>query len=62
MHHLAVHGDRFDRPVRFLEDGAARGLVDAAALHADEAVLEQVDPADAVFAAEFVQLGQQVGR
>ena len=45
-----------------VEDGAAGGLVDAAALHADEAVLDQVDPADAVLAAEFVELGQQFGR
>ena len=44
----AVERDALDRAVRGEQDGAARGLVDAAALHADEAVLDQVEPADAV--------------
>jgi hypothetical protein len=37
------------------EDGAAGGLVDAAALHADEAVFHHVDAADAVASAEEVE-------
>tara|TARA_R110002020_G_scaffold25127_21_gene81849 strand:- start:1437 stop:2375 length:939 start_codon:yes stop_codon:yes gene_type:complete len=37
-------------------------LVDAARLHADEAVLDQVETADAVIAAEIVQRGQQLVR
>ena len=41
-----------------LEDGAARRLVDAARLHADEAVLHQIEPADAVGAAELVEAGR----
>ncbi len=48
--------------MRRQQDGAARRLVDAARLHADEAVLDQVDAADAVVAAELVQLGEQRGR
>ena len=46
----------------FLEDGAAGGFIDAAALHADVAVFHQIDPADAVAAADFIELGQQFGR
>jgi hypothetical protein len=46
-----VKGDRFHRPVGGEQDGAARRLVDAAGLHADKAVLDQVEPADAVVAA-----------
>jgi hypothetical protein len=55
-HDLAVHGEGLDRAVRGVEDGAAGGLVDAAALHADEAVLDEIDAADAVLAAEFVEV------
>ena len=36
MHRLAVERERLDRPVRHIEDGAARRLVDAARLHADK--------------------------
>jgi hypothetical protein len=42
------------------QDGAARGLVAAARLHADVAVLDQVEAADAVLAAELVELGEQL--
>ena len=52
---------RLDCPVRGQQDGAARRLVHAARLHADEAVLHQVDAADAVVAAELVELGEQRG-
>ncbi len=37
------------------QDGAAGGFVDAAGLHADEAVLDDVHAADAVAAAEQVE-------
>ncbi len=40
-------------------DLAAGGLVHAAALHADEAVLDQVEPADAVLPAEIVERREQ---
>ena len=47
--------------VRVPQDRAARRLVDAARLHADEAVLDEVDAADAVVAAVVIQRRQQVG-
>src|SRR5690606_1529432 len=45
--------------MRLQQDGAAGRLVDAARLHADEAVLDQVEAADAVVAAEIVQRLEQ---
>ncbi len=41
--------------VREVQDRAAGRLIHAADLHADEAVLDHVHAADAVFAAELVQ-------
>jgi len=38
-----------------MEDGAAWGLIDAAGFHAHVAVLDHIDAADAVFAAELVE-------
>ena len=38
-----------------MQDGAAGGLVDPAGLNADKAVLDDVDAADTVFAAELVE-------
>ncbi len=55
VHHLAVHRQGLHLAVRVHEDRAARGLVDAPGFHAYKAVLDQVDPADAVLAAELVQ-------
>ncbi len=43
-----------------VKDGAAGGLIDAARLHAHKAVFDQVDPADAMLAAELVQRAQDV--
>src|SRR5215213_10537032 len=37
------------------QNRAARSLVDAAALHADQTVLQQVDAADAMLAADLVE-------
>ena len=45
--------------VRGEQDRAAGRLVDAARFHADEAVLDQVEAADAIVVAELVELGQQ---
>ena len=42
--------------MREVEDGAARRLIDAPILHADQPVLDDVDDADAVRAADGVQL------
>ena len=38
-----------------VEDGATGGLVHAAALHADEAVLDHIDAADAMAAADLIE-------
>src|SRR3546814_16092844 len=58
----AVEGDRLHRPMRAREDGAAGRLVDATALHADEVVLDEVEEADAVVAAQLVEAGEPRGR
>jgi hypothetical protein len=42
MRRLTVEGDALNGAVRLVEDGAARGFVAAAALHADEAVFHQI--------------------
>jgi hypothetical protein len=52
---FAVEGDRLDGAVGAQQDGAARGFVAAARLHADVAVLDQVEAADAVLAAQLVE-------
>ena len=59
---FTVEGDRLDRPVGPQHDGAARGLIGATTLHADEAVLDDVETTDAVLTAETVELGEDFGR
>mgnify|MGYP003694610197 CR=1 FL=1 len=44
------------------QDRDAGRLVNAARLHPDKAVLDQIDAADAVLAAEIVELRQQIDR
>ena len=56
MEIVLVHGDHLELLVGKVQDGAARRLVHAAVLHADEAVLHDVDDADAVRAADGVEL------
>ena len=51
-----------ERAVRRVEDRRRRRLVDLAALDPDEAVLDVVDPADAVVAAEVVQPVDELDR
>jgi len=58
MRRAAVEGDALDAAMGAVQDGAAGRLVDAARLHADEAVLDEVEAADAVLAAQLVELGQ----
>src|SRR6266545_710084 len=52
---LAVKAQGFDRAVRLQHDGSSGGLVAAARLHPDVAVLDEVEPPDAMLAAELVQ-------
>ena len=49
----------FDRAVRRQQHGAARRLVDPTRLHAHEAVLDQIDAADAVGAGQLVEAREQ---
>src|SRR5262249_15216240 len=53
---------RLDRRARGVHHRAARRLVDPARLHADEAILDEVDPADAVLAGDLVEPGQHLDR
>src|ERR1700730_14559865 len=62
MHRAAVKAEALDAAMRQLQDRAARRLVDAARLHADKAVLDQIEPADAMLAADLVQPGQECSR
>src|SRR6478752_4742444 len=62
MRRAAIERDRLDGAMRREQDRAAGRLVDAARLHADEAVLDKVDAADAVRLAERVELGEDRGR
>ena len=55
MQHLAVKRERLHLAVGLHQDRAARGLVDAAGLHADETILDEVNAADAVLAAKLVE-------
>ena len=61
MQRLFVERQHFELLVREVEDRAARGLIDAVVLHADEPVFHDVEDADAVFAAELVELADDVG-
>ena len=53
--HFTVNRDRFNVAVGRQQDGAAGGFINAAALHAHEAVFHNVHAADAVLAAQGVQ-------
>src|SRR5471030_605488 len=59
MARAAIERDRLDAAMRGMQDRAARRLIDAATLHADEAVLHQVEAADAVGLAQLIEFGEQ---
>src|SRR5665648_1269378 len=59
VHRLAVEREGLHGAVRGIKNGAARRLVDAAGLHADIAILHQIDAADAVVVAKLVEPGEQ---
>ena len=61
MQGVTIDGDHLQLLVCEVQDGAAGGLVDAAVLHADQTVLNDVDDADAVGAAQSVQLLDDLG-
>src|SRR5947208_9468026 len=59
MHRAAVEAEALDAAMSREQDRAARSLVDAARFHADKAVLDEIEPADAMLAAELIEAGQQ---
>ena len=58
---FAVQGQRLDGAVRGQHDGAAGGFVAAPRLHAHVTVLDDVETADAVVAAQLVELAEDLG-
>ena len=56
MGSLLVEGEHFQLLVGKVENRAARGLIDAVVLHADEPVFHNIENADAVLAAQLVEL------
>ena len=56
-----VQRDLFDAAVCFQQDRAAGGFVNPARFHTDKAVFHQIQPPDAMRAADFVQAGQDRG-
>ena len=53
-------GEELDLAMGLVEHDGGRGLVDLARLDPDEAVLDVVDPADAVLAGDLVELLDQL--
>src|SRR5205823_11772314 len=51
-----------DAAMRREQDRAARRLVNAARLHTDKTVLDEIEAADAMLAAELIEAGQQGSR
>ena len=56
LHEVAVEAELLELLMCRAEDCAARSLIDAAGLHADDTVLDDIDNADAVLTAEHVEL------
>ena len=56
----AAHAEHGGSLVGLAQDRAGRGLVDPAALHADQPVLDNVGPADAVLPADLVEAGEDL--
>src|SRR5215218_1826795 len=62
VHRAAVERDALDPAMPGEQDRAARRFVNAAGLHPDETVLDQIEPADAIVMAELVEPFQQGSR
>src|SRR5437660_3020694 len=58
MRRAAVEAEALDAAMRRQQDRAARGLVDAARFHADKAVLDEIEAADAMRAAALIEAGR----
>ena len=57
MRRAAIKGDLLNPAVRFKQDSAAGGFINAAGFHPDKPPLDQIKPANAMFAAQLVQAG-----
>ena len=53
---FAIHGQALHITVRLQQDSAARGLIYAAALHANEAVFNNIDTTDAVLTRNRIEV------
>ena len=63
MDEVAIEGELFDETVGLVEERHPRRLINPAALHADEPVLDNVGPADTIAATDGVELEDDlVGR
>ena len=62
MRLFAIERDRLDGAVGFKHNRTTGCFVASAALHADEAVFDEIEAADTVFLAVFVQCGQYLRR
>ena len=62
MRRAAIECDALDGAMGRQQNRATRRFIDAARLHADKAVLDQIEPADAVIVAVLIELGEELGR
>ena len=57
MHRAAIQRDGFDAAMGRQQDCAAWRFIHAARFHADKAVFNQVEPANAIGSAQLIELG-----
>jgi hypothetical protein len=55
VHDFAVHGESFNLSMRKMQNCSTRRLVNTAAFHPNKTVLDDVHPANPMFATDFVQ-------
>ena len=58
--HLAIEGECFEFTMGEHDEGAPRGFVTATGLDADETVFDQIDTADGIAGADFIQQFDQL--
>ena len=60
MRRAAIQGDLLDTAMRFQQNCTARGFVNAARFHANKAPLDQIQPTNAMRAAQRIQPREQL--
>ena len=60
MRRTAIQGDLLNATMRFQQNCTARGFVNAARFHANKAPFDQIQPANAMRAAQRIQLSEQL--